>query len=63
MRRARVLQELLDEGRVVGDPLDRLQQVVGQRHPLNPRVALAAPEVLVETLGNEELELSRESQL
>jgi len=44
-----VLQELLDEGRVVCDPLDRLEQVVRYRHPLDTRVGLAAPDVVVKT--------------
>ena len=47
MGRRSVLQKLLDERRVVRHALDRLQQVVGQGHTLNPLVGLTPAQELV----------------
>ena len=52
MRPGRVLQEFLDEGGVVGDPLDRLKQEVWEGHTVDPRVGLTSSDVLVETWRN-----------
>ena len=42
------LQQLLHEERVLGDALDRLEQVEGERHALHPRVRLTLPQQTVE---------------
>ena len=42
------LQQLLHEERVLGDALDRLEQVEGERHALDPRVRLTLPQQTVE---------------